>query len=203
MLTRKNSFVVIDIYKEMELENIKFVKTLKLHKSIYQTVVDILYFYLTCYFTTVKTSFHKFYEYKYLEIRNYTNDINPLIFKRKYINEFVINDTGICIYIGNEKLNIPYENIMKFNIDTKKDLLGLIVLGKISINENSVILETNSDISEVYLFINNNVFNIFNISNVQNCFNNIKKNLYYHLKYNEFNYNIMNYYNNMRLKPST
>jgi hypothetical protein len=192
MHNHKNSFVVIDIYKEMDPNNIKFVKALKLNKSLYQTFVDIIYFYLTCYFTTVKTSFQKFYEYTYLEIRSFHH--NQLIFKRKYINELIIYDTGICIYIGNEKLNIPYENIMQFYIDVKKDLLGLLVLGKIIINENSVILETNTEISEIYLFMNNN------ISNVQNCFNNIKKYLYYHLKYNEFNYNIVDYYNKMRIK---
>ena len=197
MHNRKNSFVVIEIYKEMDIENIKFVKALKLNKSFYQTVVDILYFYISCYFTIVKTTFQKFYEYKYLEIRNVNNYDNPLVFNRKYINELIINDTGICIYIGNEKLNIPYENLIQFNIDTKINLLVLTVLGKIIIHENSVTLETNSEINQIYLLINNN---LFNNSNVQNCFNNIKKYLYYHLKYNEFDYNILEYYSKIRIK---
>ena len=197
MHNRKNSFVVIEIYKEMDIENIKFVKALKLNKSFYQTVVDILYFYISCYFTIVKTAFQKFYEYKYLEIRNVNNYDNPLVFNRKYINELIINDTGICIYIGNEKLNIPYENLIQFNIDTKINLLVLTVLGKIIIHENSVTLETNSEINQIYLLINNN---LFNNSNVQNCFNNIKKYLYYHLKYNEFDYNILEYYSKIRIK---
>ena len=197
MHNRKNSFVVIEIYKEMDIENIKFVKALKLNKSFYQTVVDILYFYISCYFTIVKTAFQKFYEYKYLEIRNVNNYDNPLVFNRKYINELIINDTGICIYIGNEKLKIPYENLIQFNIDTKINLLVLTVLGKIIIHENSVTLETNSEINQIYLLINNN---LFNNSNVQNCFNNIKKYLYYHLKYNEFDYNILEYYSKIRIK---
>jgi len=192
MHNRKNSFVVIDIYKEMDPNNIKFVKALKLNKSLYQTLVDIIYFYLTCYFTTVKTSFQKFYEYTYLEIRSINNYDNTLIFTRKYINELIIYDTGICIYIGNEKLNIPYENIMQFNIDIKINLLVLTILGKIIINENSCTLETNSEIHQIYLLINN--------SNVQNCFNNIKNYLYYHLKYNEFDYNILEYYSKIKQK---
>ena len=136
MHNRKNSFVVVDIYKEMDPDNITFVKALKLNKSIYQTIVDILYFYITYYFTTVKTSFQKIYEYKYLEIINADNYDNPSILSRKYINELIIYDNGIYIYIGNEKLNIPYENIIQFYIDVKKNLLVLVVFGKIIINEN-------------------------------------------------------------------
>ena len=111
MLHRKNSFIIVDIYSQMELDHIKYVKTLKLNKSIYQSFVDLVYFYLTCYFAAVKTYFKKFYEYKYLEIRN-SNNIT--IFSRNYINEFIINDTCVTIHIGIDNLDIPIYKIFKF-----------------------------------------------------------------------------------------
>ena len=193
MLERKNSFVVIDIYSQMELDNIKYVKNLKIYKSLYQSIIDILYFYITFYFKTFRIYSNKFYEYKYLEIRNINND---LIIKRFYTNEFIINETSIIIYIGVDKLEIPYENIAQFRMNVEYNMLELIILGKIAIDTNSCTLHTNTDFSKIYLFVNNN--SIFYNSNVQNCFNNIKNYLYYHLKFNDFNYNIVDYYNKLR-----
>ena len=191
MHNRKNSFIVIDIYSKMELDNIKYVKTLKLNKSIYQALVDVLYFYITCYFTIVKTYCKKFYEYKYLEIRNSKNKIE---FSRNYTNDLIINDTSISIFIGNNSLDIPYENITQFKINNKNNMLELFILGKINISDTDYTLETNCEICKIYLIINDN--NLL-YSTVTDCFNNIKKYLYYHIKYNEFDYNILDYYNKL------
>ena len=190
MLERKNSFVVIDIYSQMELDNIKYIKNLKLNKSIYQTVIDVCYFYITCYFTAVKFYSNKLYEYKYLEIIDSTN--NKLLISRNYTNEFIINDTCIIIYIGINKLEIPYENIVQFKISVEYNILELFILGTIIIDDTNYTLDTNSSITKIYLYVNNN--SIFHNSNVQNCFNNLKNYLYYHLKFNDYNYNIIDYY---------
>jgi len=198
MLERKNSFVVIDIYSQMELDNIKYVRNLKIYNSIYRSIIDICYFYITYYFTIFKIYSKKFYEYKYIEIRDIHHD---LILKRLYTNEFIINDTCIVIYIGTIVLEIPYENIAQFRMNVEYNMLELIILGKINIDTNSCTLDTNTDISRVYLFVNNN--SIFYNSNIHNCFNNIKNHLYYHLRFNNFNYNIIDYYNKLREKNNS
>ena len=197
MLESCESFVVINIYSDTIMDKYSYVKNLKYHKSVYQLIIDNIYYLITYYFNYIKLYCYTTYKYSNLQIntREYTHK-----FTNSY-NNLIITDSNIIIYIDSTKLCIPYENIAQFAVDS--GTLVLLIVGTIKNTEKNMYqLDTVCNYSIVRLNIQNNLFSWL-YSTSMDCFNKIKNNLYYHLKYNNFNIEIIDIYNNLHNKNKT
>jgi len=192
-LTKRRSFVIIEI-ESMELVNIKKERIEKAIQIINNNQTKVEYA-LILYYNIFKQFLHYFYNFTYIKIC--INDIcykkfelktidfihNKHIFSfKKSLNLFVYDN---CISIDDfNNFNIPYEYITTFR--AFNDIIRIQILGTIDNVDNNVKIKLSGGIINVYCRCNN----------ANDLSNQIKKNMYYHIKYNKINDEVVSYYIN-------
>jgi hypothetical protein len=169
-------YIIINITKEMSTEEIKeivssAIQKIKKETSYFQFILNLNYFFIFSYFSFL---FSKIFVVNSLIITH--NDTSYLVKKPL---KLIITDHGIKLH----NFFIPYENITIFK--SNEEFIEINILGSI-INENDtlkIILESNKQTT----------FSL-NCKNGNYLVSLIKKNMYYHIRYNKINTDVMNYY---------
>ena len=149
-------------------------------ENFFRTFINFQYYLFSYYISFLRVIFSK----KYV--------LNKIIFFKKMDKELVkeksytvstksnlfLYDRGIYFH----EILVPYENILSFGV--KDNFCVIEVLATIEVNEDKIILKLNGDIIKIVMELEN-----------PTCLrDNIKKNMYYHIKYNEIDENAIHYY---------
>ena len=185
MIKNENNAVIINIYLYvMEIDRHDYVKKLNIYNNNYtKYIIDVIYNLFAQYLKYIMCIFEKYYIYTYMEIKNskYITVYNSIWRK----NNIILTDS--CIILSNNKnpINIPYENITRFEYITEC-ILVIHVLGNYDNITNNIYLDDN--ICHITI----------HCTSAMQCFNKMRNYMYYHLQFNKFNLDVIDIYNNKR-----
>ena len=186
-MRRKNSYIIINI-EEMETINLNenkvitdAIKKINKEQNLFNLILYINYYLLTTYINFLFNLF-KFKQFnlffKKIKIENIFLYHNKEFYKSQCINDLILYDNGMIL----NNLFIPYENIIKFG--HKNDTVYLDIFAKINK------IEDNFTVSLGHSIVNINIKTEFSLKLCKY----IKFNLFYHIKYNKINSDIVKQY---------
>jgi hypothetical protein len=175
-------YIIINISSEMSSDEIKeivqnAIQKIKKETTIFQFLFNLNYYFIFSYFSFF---FNKLFIVNSLIVTH--NNVSYLI--KKPLNLFV-TDHGIKLHT----FFIPYENITTFS--SNAGIVELNILGSIADAEEclKVVLENDKQTT----------FSL-NCKNGNYLVSLIKKNMYYHIRYNKINTDVINYYKTTQIK---
>jgi len=173
---RKNSFVIVNIREMISnyTEYNRFIKKIKWDVSITQSIFFMYYYfiiYLLNFFIKTKMYF-KYYEVNTCYIETF------MLIKNVVLK---IYDNGVSINNNEVSIHIPYEYIISLNTEHNRCLFKIIPSFKNKLVSNNTLLNTHEPLT-IFLKTDNN--------NFDNLTKDIKKNMFYHLKYNKIDLNV-------------
>ncbi len=145
------------------------IQKIKSETSILTYIINMNYYFLFCYFHFLFVS-----SFLVNSIIFAFEDTNYLVKKNSFI---IVQEKGIKLYNN----FIPYENITVFSY--KAGIVNLNILGTIDKN---LKITLGTDVLKVSL----------NCLNGEKLVKLIKKNMYYHIRYNKINTEVISYYKN-------
>ena len=183
-MQRKNSYIIINI-EEMEIDKkqiiINAVKQINKEQSLLHLLLYINYYYLSYYLNIIfwlLPSVNICLFSKKFKIENICFHHNEMFYKSSCINDLILYDNGMIL----NDLFIPYENIIQFGYTD--DTVYLDLFAKINKMEDNFTFSLGHNIVNVSIKSNSSI----------KIFKYIKSNLYYHIKYNKMNFDIVKYY---------
>uniref|UniRef100_A0A6C0AYU3 Uncharacterized protein n=1 Tax=viral metagenome TaxID=1070528 RepID=A0A6C0AYU3_9ZZZZ len=178
MHERNPSFIIIDIEGKMPSKEIKAMmmknalEKINKEEFILRKFVNYIYYFFSYYFPFLRILFCK--KYKITQI---------IVFEKKEFvslakTELYLYDKGIYF----NKLLVPYENILSFG--EKQGYLILEIFAKADFEDTKVSISLNDSIIKM----------AFKTENVNSLFKNVRINMFYHIKYNQVNEKVIDYY---------
>jgi hypothetical protein len=192
-LNKRRSFIIVEI-ESMEIINTK--------KECIEKAIQIinndqtkLQYALILYYNIFKQFLLYFYNFTYIKVC--MNDIcykkfylkkikfnyNDHVYSFKKSLEFYIYDNCICINNFNN-FKIPYEYITSFK--SFDNIICIQILGTIDNIDNNIKIKLSNGIINIYCICDNSY----------KIFKHLKKNMYYHIKYNKIEDEVITYYTN-------
>ncbi len=168
-------YIIINITTEMSTQEIKRIMDQAIEKIKKETtfltfILNLNYYFIFSYFSFF---FNKVFIGNSLILSH--NKLSYLVNKTF---KMVVSDNGILI----DTVFIPYENITTFCYGA-----GIITLDILASIENNEKIKVNLEKDKLTTIS-------INCKNGINLVNSIKKNMYYHIRYNKINTDVMNYY---------
>jgi len=153
------------------------IKRINREETLIRSIINYQYYLINYYLSFLCILFCKryivtkiiFYQLENGSKRSYISDSKKTLF---------LYDKGFCI----NDLLIPYENVLEFGMNN--GFLVVDVFAKI-VHENQ----------KINMFLDNSIIKLaIEMENPKNFMENMKSNMYYHIKYNKINKEILQYY---------
>jgi len=163
-------------FKKKQLE--RAIEIINKEQTFFNNVLVIYYIFCKCIlsYVHIKNIYSKVYTIKKIYINSENEQLiieHPLTLK--------ITDCGIHVHT----FFIPYEYIIKFN-KFDDDIYMEVFASIIKNNDNTVQLEIKKEVLKIYMK--------FDKSFISDILKNIKKNMYYHIKYNKIDVSVIDYF---------
>ena len=195
-LVRRKSFIVLQMeqieqieqmeqmkqmeqvyFKKKQIENA--IQIINKEQTFFNNILVMYYVFCKCIlsYVYIKNIYAKVYTVKKIYIVSEKEKViieHPLTIK--------ITDCGIHVHT----FFIPYEYIIRYNNKWNDDVIYMEVFASIVKNDdNTIQLETKKEVLKLYMKFDNNIPSIVK---------NIKKNMYYHIKYNKIDESVIDYF---------
>ena len=174
----ENKFIEKDLI-DFAIQKIKKEQTLTL------IFLDKVYYFLTNFIKIVyalvfNSNALTFFCIKKIEIKSVILKYNDLNYIANKTTALLLYDNGIIL----NKLFIPYENIIEFE-RINNDLFNITIFAKIKNEKNNCYINLGNEVITINIISNNLSYQINKY---------IKSNMYYHIKYNKMNSDVVKYY---------